>query len=67
MIKIRARIYFKENYDVDAIEEICDKFAEADQWYEERCVRFIGHPERLQELIRAIKTVEEPIKVTEIH
>ena len=63
MIKIRARIYFKGNYDVDAVDNICEDFDEADQWYQEGSVRFNGTPERLQELIRAIRTVEDNFDV----
>jgi len=57
MIKIRADVYFNENYDVDAVDEICEKFAEAQQWYDENRVRFHGTPERLQEFVRAVRTV----------
>ena len=38
-------------------------FDEADQWYSDCCVRFNGTPERLQELIRAIRTVEDNFDV----
>ena len=58
MIKIRARIYFKEGCDIDAIENICEGFDEADIFYAEPYIRFYGSPERLQELVRAIRTVE---------
>ena len=57
---IRARVYFNDNYDVDAVEDICEQFHEADLWYDEKVVRFHGSPERLQEFLRAVKTVEEP-------
>lgn len=63
MIKIRKNIYFRKGYNVDAVDEIVEKFHEAEQWYADNCVRFYGHPERLQELIRAIRTVEDDIEV----
>ena len=64
MIKVRARIYFKGNYDVDAVDGIIQNgFEEADQWYNEGSVRFIGTPERLQELLRALRTVETNLDV----
>lgn len=56
--KIYARILFEGNVDVDAIDEICDRYDETDYWYEEKYVKFHGYPERLQELIRELKTVE---------
>ena len=46
-----------------AVEEIVEQFKEADLWYREKEVRFIGTAERFQELVRAVKTVEEPKKV----
>lgn len=59
MTEIRARIYFKGNYDVDAVDELLyEEFDEADQWYNDCCIRFHGTPERFQELVRAIKTIE---------
>lgn len=63
MNKVRARIYFKGNYDVDAVDNICDRFDESDQWYNEGSVRFIGTSERLQELLRALRTVEPNLDV----
>lgn len=63
MTEIRARIYFKGNYDVDAVDNICEEFNEADQWYSDCCVRFHGTPERLQELVRAIRTVEPNFEI----
>lgn len=59
----RARIYFNDGYDVDAVDNICEQFQEADLWYNEKVVRFHGSPERLQEFLRAVKTVEEVKKV----
>jgi hypothetical protein len=60
---MRGSIYFNEGYDVDGVEEIVEQFKEADLWYREKEVRFIGTAERFQELVRAVKTVEEPKKV----
>jgi hypothetical protein len=63
VMSMRGSIYFNEGYDVDGVEEIVEQFKEADLWYREKEVRFIGTAERFQELVRAIKTVEEPKKV----
>ena len=60
---MRGSIHFNDNYDVDGVEEIVEQFKEADLWYREKEVRFIGTAERFQELVRAVKTVEEPKKV----
>jgi len=54
-------IRFRENYDVDGVDEVCDKFHESDQIYDDKVVRFIGSPERLQEFIRALKAVEPEV------
>lgn len=59
---MRGRIYFNDDYDVDGIEEICEKFKEADLWYKDKTIRYIGTEERFQELLRAVKTVSEPRK-----
>jgi len=69
MNKVRMTIHFRENYDVDAIEALVEeKFPEADLWYDDREVRFIGTAERSQELIRAIETIEthDGVRVTTI-
>ena len=60
---MRGSIYFNENYDENGIEEIVEQFKEADLWYREKEVRFIGTAERFQELVRAVKTVADPKKV----
>ena len=52
-------IHFEDNYDVNAVDEICEQFMEAEQLYKEKVVRFYGIPERLQEFLRAVKTVAE--------
>lgn len=57
---MRSRIYFSDNYDKDGVDEICEKFKECELWYKEKFVRFNGSPERLQEFLRAVKTVAEP-------
>lgn len=56
-------IQFKENYDVDAIDEISQGFIEATPVYPENKVRFYGINERLQEFLRAVKAVGEDIEV----
>ena len=67
--KVRMTIHFRENYDADAIDALVEeKFPEADLWYDDREVRFIGTAERSQELIRAIETIEthDGVRVTTI-
>jgi hypothetical protein len=69
MNKVRMTIHFRENYDADAIDALVEeKFPEADLWYDDREVRFIGTAERSQELIRAIETIEthDGVRVTTI-
>lgn len=64
---MEKRIYwirFRENYNWEDIDEVCDLFGEATQWYEDNEVRFYGTSERYQEFLRAIKDIEEPIKIT---
>ena len=57
--KVRMTIHFPENYDADAIDALIENdFPEADQWYNDREVRFLGTAERSQELLRAIETFE---------
>lgn len=63
MIKIRSKVYIKEPFDENAIDEVSDKFVEADFTYETKYIRFYGTPERLQEFIRAVKTVATVEKV----
>lgn len=58
MDQIKMDIYFNENYDYEAVDDICQNFEGATLWYDEGRLRFEGTPERCQELIRAIKTVE---------
>lgn len=55
-------VHFKDGYDVDGVDEICDKFPEAEQYYEQKAVRFYGTPERYQEFLRAVQTVENRIE-----
>ena len=43
---MRGSIYFNDNYDVDGVEEIVEQFKEADLWYREKEVRFIGTAEK---------------------
>lgn len=57
MIKIQAKIYLKAPFDDYAIDDTIDSFVEADYVYGSDYVKFYGTPERLQEIIRAIKTV----------
>ena len=67
--KVRTTIHFPENYDADAIEALVEeKFPEADLWYDNREVRFIGAAERSQELIRAIESIEthDGVRITTI-
>lgn len=59
MQKNRYDIHFKENYDVDGVDEICETFPEAQQWYKDKRVRFYGTAERCQEFLRAVATVAE--------
>lgn len=59
MDKIKIDVYFRENYDMEAVDEICEKFDEADQWYSERRVQFNGDSEKYQEFFRAVRTVAE--------
>ena len=66
MIKLQAKIYFKEPFDEAGVDEIVEKFVEADYTYETKYARFRGTPERLQEFIRAVKTVVTVDKVTEL-
>lgn len=51
-------VHFKENWDADAVDEICWDFAEATPYFDENEVRFYGTAERLEEFKRAIATVE---------
>lgn len=57
MIKMQARIYLKAPFDDYAIDDAIDNFVEADYTYGSNYIKFYGTPERLQEAIRAIKTV----------
>ena len=57
MMKVRSKVYIKEPYDDYAIDDVLDVFVEADLVYDDKYVAFDGTPERLQEMIRAIKTV----------
>lgn len=60
MNKVRMTIHFPVNYDEDAIDVLIEnKFPEADLWYNEREVRFVGLAERAQELLRAVETISE--------
>lgn len=65
MMKVRAKVYPKEPYDDYAIDEVLDAFVEADLVYEDKYIQFYGTPERLQEMIRAVKTVATVDKVKE--
>lgn len=66
MIKLQAKIYFKEPFDETGIDEIVERFVETDFTYETKYARFRGTPERLQEFIRAVKTVATVEKVNEL-
>lgn len=66
MKKNRYNIYFEDNYDVDGVDEICEIFPEAQQWYEDKKVRFHGTAERYQEFRRAVATVAK-IKKTYVY
>ena len=59
MIEVRVDIDFKEGYDLEGVDDVCEDFVEATHWRGDNRVRFLGTPERLQEFIRAVKTVEE--------
>lgn len=59
MQKIRYDIHFKENYNTEGVDEICETFPEAQQWYADKRVRFYGTSERCQEFLRAVATVAE--------
>ena len=63
MMKVRSRVYIKEPYDDYAIDDVLDAFVEADLVYDSKYVQFFGTPERLQEMIRAIKTVATVEKI----
>lgn len=56
-------IYFSENFDEDAVDEISENFTEVTNWHEENKYRFFGTPERLEEFKRAISTVEKIEKI----
>lgn len=56
-------IHFKEEYDVDGVDEIVWDFAEAMHYYDDHEVRFFGTAERLEEFKRAIASVEEIEKI----
>lgn len=51
-------VYFKDNFDDEAVDEICESFPEATNWREDNKYRFYGTPERLEEFKRAVATVE---------
>lgn len=63
MMKVRSKVYIKEPYDDYAIDDVLDAFVEADLIYDSKYVAFYGTPERLQEMIRAIKTVATVEKI----
>ena len=63
MIKMRSKVYIKEPYEDYAIDDVLDAFLEADLVYDDKYVAFYGTPERLQEMIRAIKTVATVEKI----
>lgn len=62
-MKKRYDVYFNDDYDVDGVDEICDSFSEAQQWYGEKRVRFYGLPERLEEFKRAVTLVAKIRKI----
>lgn len=51
-------VYFKDNFDDEAVDEICESFPETTNWREDNKYRFYGTPERLEEFKRAVATVE---------
>lgn len=60
MDKVRMTIHFPANYDEDIIDTLVEeKFPEADLWYGDREIRFVGAAERSQELLRAVEAVEK--------
>ena len=63
MIKMKSKVYIKEPYDDYAVDDVLDSFVEADLVYDGKYVAFYGTPERLQEMIRAIKTVATVEKI----
>ena len=63
MIKMKSKVYIKEPYDDYAVDDVLDAFVEADLVYDDKYVAFYGTPERLQEMIRAIKTVATVEKI----
>jgi hypothetical protein len=56
-------VRFRENCDINAIDDICFEFSEATLWYEDNEARFYGTSERLQEFIRALATVGEEVTI----
>lgn len=67
--RVKMSIHFPENYDENAIDALIEKdFPEADLWYDDRTIRFLGSAERSQELLRAVETIDmhDAITVTVI-
>lgn len=61
---VYMRITLKETADYNAIDELIDeKFPEADLWYDQNEIRFVGSTERSQELLRAIDAIAGHDKV----
>lgn len=56
MVEVRTTIHFPDGYDMDAVDEIVDKFDEAWHDYQSQTVYFNGSSERSNELVRAIDT-----------
>lgn len=61
MKQVRMRIVFPKDYDEKGVEKLIDdKFPdEADLWYNDRAVTFLGLAERGEELLRALNTIGE--------
>lgn len=69
MDRVRMTIHFPESYDGDAIDNLVEsEFPEADLWFNEREIRFMGSAERSQELLRAVEAIEthDSVRVTRI-
>ena len=58
MNKVRLTIHFPDDYNEDAIDALIEqKYPEADLWYKEREIRFIGSYDRGQELIADVEDI----------
>lgn len=59
-----VRLYFRDDYDEDAIAEVIESFGtDAELDAELRSAKFAGNPERAQEFIRACENIEPLVSV----